>query len=165
MDKKGEIKLSDFCESVDFVVLQPNNAWFFPEYYIESKVLNNFVLFVDQFKGAASMGVFKRTGEFFLKLEKRGKGPGEYNGIDDFGMDPAEKRFWVLEGYKAVLHWYDLQGNWIESIKLPINVTHVWILPDGNILAQNTRWEPDSFDETRLFVTDKTGRLTGKVWI
>lgn len=158
IELKGEIKTSDMFESIEFVALQPIPEWGFPEYHIDSRVFDHYILFNDMYK-SPELIVYKRNGEFLLKLSKRGKGPGEYNAIEDFGMDPAEIKIWILEGYKSVLHWYNLQGNWLETINLGTDVSHVRILSDGNIIAQNTRWEVDGFDSMRLFLADPKGKL------
>jgi hypothetical protein len=164
MNQQGEIKLSDFIESIDFVVIQPHNDWFFPRHTVTTKVLNNYLMFSEYHGAEGSIGIFRRNGEFLLRLARKGKGPGEYNAVSEMGMDPAETKIWVLEGYRATLHWYDLQGNWLESIKLPTDVSHVRVLGSGEIIAQNTRWEPDFYDSCRLFLADREGKFIRSLW-
>lgn len=164
MNQQGEVKLGDLIESIDFVVIQPHKDWFFPRYHITTKLLNNYFMFNDMGRGDGAIGIFKRNGEFFLRLARKGKGPGEYSGVNDMGMNPEETKIWVLEGYKATVHWYDFKGNWLESIKLPTDVAHVRVLRSGELIAQNTRWEPDAYDSCRLFLTDKNGKFIRSLW-
>jgi hypothetical protein len=162
LEHKGDdIRISDLVDSVGFVTLQPVSEWGFPQFVLQSKLLDHYILFKEKYERVV---IYRKSGEFVVNLFKRGKGPGEYNAIEDYGMDPSETKIWLLEGYAAKLHWYDLTGNWIETVKLPTKVSYVYMLPDGKMLALNQRWEPDAYDSTRLFLCGADGHFIRSVW-
>lgn len=164
LESKGEIKMSEFCDSVDFVVLKPHVDWFFPPHAFHARVLNKYILALNNYKGERSIGVFKRNGDFILKLNKLGKGPGEYGAISDFGMDLKEEKIWVLDKVKPCLCWYDLQGTYLNTIRFPTTVNYVCVLHNGEYLLQTKRLEPDAYNSTRLFLTDRNGNFKRSVW-
>lgn len=152
--------MSDFCDSVSFVVLRSNPEWYFPDHAFRSKFLIKHSLFLNRGPNVEQVGVFGRSGEFVLTLNHRGKGPGEYLTIQDFGMDPEENKIWIIEHSGDRIHWYDLNGTWLETVKLPTHSSHVWILENGGMLVQNRRFgNPESRDTSRLYLVDRDGRF------
>ena len=158
------ILYSNFCTEVSFTVLQPHNDWYFPKNRLPFKVLDKYILFLNRGRSEYAIGIFDRNGEFKLKLNHRGKGPGEYITIQDYGMNPNETKIWILERTSGRIHWYDLNGNWTETIKIPTVISYLRILENGNMIAQNRRWDPDKFDENRLLLFDQKGNFLQSVW-
>jgi len=154
---------SDYFSEVEMVVLDGKGEWFFPRHVIGGRFYKKYSLFYDQHNRSA-LGVFSRAGDLVLSLDRKGKGPGEYSGFSEYGMDPAEEKIYVAERYNQKIHWYDLQGNWIETIKIPTKFEHVYCMPDGNLLFQNVRRSDDNLDSCRLFLCNPAGELIKHVW-
>ena len=155
---------SEFFSDVEFVVLDGKKEFYFPQHHITSSFVKNYSLSMDQFNQGSALGVFKKNGELLLSLNEKGKGPGEYAGASEFGMDYDETKIFVAEGYYKKIHWYDLSGNWLETIDIPTSFNHVYCLPDGNLLFQNKRYEPDNLDSCRLYICNPKGEAVKQVW-
>lgn len=154
---------SDFFDDVSITVLDGKQEWFFPNHIISGVYHENYSLFYDRHQ-RTSLGVFDKDGKLVLSLDKKGKGPGEYSGVSDFGMNPEQTKIYVNESYKQKMHWYDLEGNWIESINLPTKFNHLHVLPEGNMILQNHRYDPDEYDSTRLMLVDSKGQFLNSIW-
>lgn len=162
MNKKADIKMSDFCSEVNFVMLESNPEWFFPSHSLQKKVYSDFIVFVDSRK--ADVVIYKRTGEFVMHLDKRGKGPGEFLRVTDYGFNNSFNNIYILEGYKSKLHWYDLKGDILKSIELPTQIDELYIQRDGSFLALNNRYDSDIYDNHRIIHMDMDGNFIKSVW-
>lgn len=61
---------------------------------------------------------FDENGKYLFKIDKNGDGPGEYYLIYDFAIDTLQKRIKMLSPMGSI-HYYDMQGNFIDRIRLP----------------------------------------------
>lgn len=162
VNDNGTALASDFFSDVELVVLDGKKQFYFPRHIISSRHYKNYSLFYDY--GESFLGVFSHEGDFLLSLDKQGRGPGEYTVVIDCGMDHEETKIYVAEGFNKKIHWYDLKGNWLETINIPTKFNNVFVLPDGNYLFQNERYEPDQLDSSRLFLCNPKGELIKSVW-
>ena len=108
-----ERKLSEVSSSIRYVKLEsPNNTCF--EYSPKILCIDNKILL----SGADPQGYyiccFDISGKFLYKIQRRGKGPGEYNQISDFLIDPLRKLIVVLDRNSGKMIRYDLKGSYVE---------------------------------------------------
>ena len=66
---------------------------------------------------ALNIFVFDYKGNFLIKFDKVGKGPGEYTAIKDICVDEKNNFLYLLDQMNT-LRKYDLQGNFIKENKL-----------------------------------------------
>jgi len=64
---------------------------------------------------------FNANGEFLFKINKRGRGPEEYNYLEEFNIDPYNDQLMILVPWGYILY-YDLDGNFISKVKLPSEI-------------------------------------------
>lgn len=66
---------------------------------------------------AKGLYVFNKDGSFERKIGQLGKGPGEYLDITSFSINPEKSQINIYDRRKKVLNIYDLNGNYIETVK------------------------------------------------
>ena len=88
--------------------------------------------------------VFKKTGEFLNKIDKKGQGAGEYTFIQDFNINPFTGNLEVLEPYGAV-YVYDLSGDFIEKKRITypeFRAVHTLIALNNSLYVCQTDYQP-----------------------
>jgi hypothetical protein len=76
--------------------------------------------------------LFTIDGKFVAKIGRKGQGPGEYGNIYDEAMDEKNNRIYILPWQSQNILVYDLKGNILDPIRLPMNV------PKGKIVLDPT---------------------------
>ena len=77
--------------------------------------------------------VFAQTGDFIFKLDKKGRGPGEYQFISDFDINPFTNNLELLEP-DGFVHVFDLSGNFIETKQITFpgfRAVHLFVAIDS----------------------------------
>ena len=73
--------------------------------------------------------LFTIDGKFLTSIGAIGRGPGEYTNIYDMVLDEKNDRIYLLPWSAQNILVYDLSGNALDPIRLPMNV------PKGKIFA------------------------------
>lgn len=66
--------------------------------------------------------LFDINGNFIRKIQRVGKGPGEYLDISDFAINPINNNIEFVDGYN--LYVYNYQFVFIEKVNIPKNDIH-----------------------------------------
>ena len=82
-----------------------------------------------------SIYVFNRKGKFIYKIDKVGKGPGEYVSISDFDVDDNDNIYVFDAGGKRRLICYKEQGGVFESIKPPKSFIEFKFINNNKLIA------------------------------
>lgn len=90
-------------------------------------------IFVAPWNGK-SIFIFDRKGKYLSRIDKEGRGPGEYLKISDFMVTEQPKEILVY-AQEGKLNFYDWQGNFLREGKMDNFVNGVERLPDGGWLA------------------------------
>jgi hypothetical protein len=67
--------------------------------------------------------IYNTTGSHIATINKKGRGPGEYNQILGFDFDQKTNRVVIADHLK--IHFFDLKGNYLSSIKSPWRVFEI----------------------------------------
>ncbi len=59
--------------------------------------------------------IITREGRIDRVLNRKGKGPGEYQQISDFNVDPVKKDLWISDGGKQIYNIYSRDLTFIKS--------------------------------------------------
>lgn len=78
---------------------------------------------------------FDEDGRFIRQISRQGSGPGEYTFINDF--DVTEQQIAILEYNK--IHYFDLGGKYLRTVRLAQGTSYFKLLPDGNALIKTDR--------------------------
>jgi hypothetical protein len=106
--------LSEFTESTDYIQLETTPDCLLGGISkIEFKLNKIYILH----SGGSQLAIFDATGKYLLKIDKKGKGPGEYQQILDFDVDDQTGDI-VLTQSRSVLI-FTAQGEHKKTQKLP----------------------------------------------
>ncbi len=116
MAGKNTIKESDFGKSYDFYDVIKDIEFVPLELTDESivgsvsgiKFYKNFILFYDN--QTRSIFIYDDKGKYIRKIARRGKGPGEYNDINDFCVHPQTGMITIAtDSRKIITYSFDLK--------------------------------------------------------
>lgn len=114
-------------------------------------------IFVAAWNGK-SIFIFNREGKYLSRIDKEGRGPGEYLRISDFMVtdEPEEIVVYAREGK---LNYYDWDGNFLRQSKQDAFVSGVERLPDGSCVLNYALTLNTVFRDTAFMVrvTDPDG--------
>ena len=88
--------------------------------------------------------VFDQTGKFIFKIDKKGRGPGEYSFIRDFNINTFSGNLEILEPYGTV-YVYDLTGNYIETKRVTypdFRAVHMFAVVDSHTHVYYAMFQP-----------------------
>lgn len=115
LDKINEVSIFDIVDSVNVVQLETNQQSLIgnlsrviiwdKRYYIYD-YLNH------------SIFCFDEKGKYLFKINKRGRGPDEYQYLEFFTIDRIHNQLILLVPFGEVLY-FDKDGNFINKVKLP----------------------------------------------
>jgi hypothetical protein len=78
-----------------------------------------------------SLLVFDHNGKFVFGIDRRGKGPGEYEAPDDFVIEPDTKRIIILDSSQRKLLYYDSNGKFESESTIDFAAhSFAWIGPN-----------------------------------
>ena len=66
--------------------------------------------------------LFTIEGKFITKIGAYGRGPGEYTNVYDMVLDEKNNRIYLLPWSAQSILVYDLKGNVLDPVRLPMNV-------------------------------------------
>lgn len=103
---------SEFIQEITYVPLETN-----PESYIGTidKILTKKDKLYIWDRQQKKIFVFNKTGKFLFKLDKLGRGKGEYRNIRDFQIS-ENGEIYILDYMKIIQ--YDNKGNFVQILKL-----------------------------------------------
>lgn len=115
-------------------------------------------IFVAPWNGK-SIFIFDRSGKYLSRIDKEGRGPGEYLKISDF-MVTEEPEEIVVYAREGKLNFYDWDGNFLRDSKQDAFVGGIERLPDGScvlnyVLSLNSLFRDTAF---MVRVTDPDGK-------
>lgn len=97
--------------------------------------------------------VFDMDGKGVKKLDKRGRGPGEYIQISDFDVD-ADGNTWVVDGNQDKLYVYDKDFEFVHSTASPFDIDEIQCLPDNKLMFALTSWNTIGYEGKQLLLSD-----------
>ena len=112
---------------------------------------------------AQAVFVFDRQGNTQTVINRLGRGPQEYQHIDDVFLTPDKKEIGIVDNAVYKLLYFDMEGNFVRSQSLPFYCNDVeWIGENTMMLSttgragQSPALESYPDKEDLLFFTDTT---------
>lgn len=79
--------------------------------------------------------LFNEAGSFLRKINKLGDGPEEYRSISDLWLD--DDQITVYSRASSIISRYSIQGEFIDSKRLPYRVGHINRYKEGYVIESN----------------------------
>ena len=119
LESRQPINITDVVSSMEIIKLETSDECLLADIK-EIKISNSLIYISDViFKG---IYVFDLKGNLIKKLEKEGKGEGEYLSVDDFLIDNDKKTIEIFDRLNMKIHIYSLDDfSFKKSISLPFS--------------------------------------------
>lgn len=128
---KGKIKIIDLETVADSYVAEITKVLSYEDKFIVFDSRLNNVL------------AFSSAGKFLFKFGARGNGPGEYVDVVDVMLDKENDRIGILSVEQRQIHYFNLRGEFEESLRLPFQATRLAAMSKGNIAFALTYFDED----------------------
>ena len=133
LKKEIEVPLSEFSDSIDYVLLETNDSILLHQ--------NAYVFYADNsdlfIRSKQSIFHFDSKGRFLNRIGKMGDGPHEYNVIYNVSVDDVNKRLFLYVGQKKIYVMnYDGQFLYELNLKVMEDVTAAYLINENRILAE-----------------------------
>lgn len=130
------LQLDEMMEDIRIVRLETSENSLVPSYYLEF-IGEKYILIMSK----DNILQFDCEGKFIRSVGKKGKGPGEFNGISYYDVDVNESKLYTyFYGRNDHLLGYDLNtGMPLSTIKLPYRSISEFTLTEDHILAVCSR--------------------------
>lgn len=114
---KSNLHISDYVERITYLPLQTRDDCLVNK--IEKIYIKGSKIYIlDNNPNGERILIFDTTGVFHEKLERPGRGPGEYRAISDFCVNPDNNDIYILDSSNDV-HLYDKNLNFMRSFSTP----------------------------------------------
>ncbi|OFX81776.1 MAG: hypothetical protein A2X20_01885 [Bacteroidetes bacterium GWE2_40_15] len=115
LDQSDKVSIFDLADSISIVQLETTNESLI-------KYISNVIPYKNRFyvfdKLSQVVLCFSSNGQFLFKINKKGRGPEEYENVASFNIDNINDQILLLVPWGYVLT-FDLDGNFISKKKLP----------------------------------------------
>lgn len=138
----------DNMDSVALIALETNKESLIG--YIDYLTIINDTLFVvDAYKARAVLS-FDLNGRYLYKIDRYGKGPGEYQSINKVYF--TEKQVVILDWLSRKLIRYDLSGNFLSELHLNSEVSDLYLFGSGGLALLYDHYKDEH--PFRMVITD-----------
>jgi hypothetical protein len=141
IDNPQKVSLFDYFRSIELIPLETSSNVLMKSI---SRLVDHQGRYYALDKPQAIVFVFDRDGNCLFKIDKKGKGPGEYSSIEDILINPFTDRLEILTAYGFV-HEYDLSGDFIETKRISypdFRAVHQFVAVDSNIHVFYSMFQP-----------------------
>jgi hypothetical protein len=109
-----DTKISEIASSIEYIKLETK-----PECLIGN--IARLYIFQNKFiiwdgKPKATIFFFNSNGRYLFKIQRSGKGPGEYIGVQDMFVDEQNGNIVVYDASQAKIIMFSIDGNFIKEI-------------------------------------------------
>lgn len=151
--KKDDVKqFSNIVDTCFFVNLETNKDNLIGK--VDKIVLQNDKIYLLDKEQSSSIFIFDIKGNFISKIQKIGKGPGEYSELSDFNVNNAGNII-VNDGFQKKLIYYSSTGEYIKENHLRFPTAQFALIDDGYVFI-------GSGYAHNLIFTDTNGRALRK---
>ena len=158
LGKRQPMKISDISSGMKVIKLETSENALLSNIN-EIKIFDDSIYVLDVISKA--IYVFDFEGNLVRKLQKGGRGPGEYISISDFLIDTTKRQLEIFDKDNMKINIYDLDNfNFKESISLPFNFAFTFHKKDGTYYfqtnnARNSIGENETNSEVLLYDPSK----------
>ena len=156
--KRQPMKISDISSAMKVVKLETSENVLLSNIN-DIKIFDGSIYVLDVISKA--IYVFDFEGNLVRKLQKEGRGPGEYLSINDFIIDTTHRQLEIFDKTNMNINIYDLDNfNFKESISLPFTFAFTFHKKDGLYYfqtnnARNSIGEKETNSEVLLYDPSK----------
>lgn len=139
-DAEGIFSLSDIADSIWMTPLATN-----PDGLLTSPqkiLIDNNKFFMMENEQEEAVFCYSIEGDFLFKIDRKGRGPGEYSLLGDFTLDRANKKLILSDRNSQTLLLFDYNGQYEKTIKTELYFEFLAYL-EGTRLLLLTQYQPN----------------------
>ena len=122
---------AEIVESIDTIQLQGSAQESLIDHINDVRITDDLIIV----SSSDVINIFDREGKHLRKIQRKGRGPGEYISLSAFDIDPEQRLIYVLDQQSKQIIIYDYQGKFERRIQLDSwGVTEFAVLPGGHLL-------------------------------
>lgn len=119
--KDKYVNFSSYFKSAKTIILETNENCLINN-VSNIRVVDDFIIIVDNDQHPGGIFVFDKTGHFIHKIGKVGQGPGEYVYVTDVSIDFNKKELYLFDSYNDRINRYDIKtARFISSMNIHDN--------------------------------------------
>lgn len=154
-DPNSKFYIDDLVDTIRYIVLETNNDNIIGT--ISKMKIRNDTIYISDNKNTGSLFLFNMEGKFLFKIEKLGKGVGEYTSLSDFFL--TKESIEIFDNKQGKILKYDYKGDYISEDhigRIGINGNR---LHNGNYIFNTSgiRNEIEAKGNHDIFILDKNG--------
>ena len=125
------LHLSDIADSLSYIKLATDTSNLIG---VIDKIipLKDRILIVDK-DITQTIYILDKSGKFIRKINKKGRGPGEYLSLNDVAVDVSNKRLIVHDDMAQKISIFTYEGEFIEKIRLDFITTSIAYLGNNRL--------------------------------
>lgn len=132
-------KITDFIKSMDgYVFLETNDSSILQR--IDKLKIENDVIYIAD--GDVLQMFDRKDGKWLGKIDRQGRGPGEYIYIDDF--DVCDSEIYVLSGNKIIV--YDNSGSSLRTVRMDYGYDKFCVVGKDRVWLYSSRSNDGKFN-------------------
>lgn len=146
------LKLSDLnIEDVNYIPLETNDSSLFNN--IGKIIVSDSIIYIKDYQSTILR--FGNDGSFKNRINRKGRGPKEYNDAYDFVVDPDLHDIYICSITDKKIYSYTNQGKFLNYFTMPQGTLTIEIA-NGNILCHRPYLGGN--EESHLVMLDKKGK-------
>jgi len=150
---KTKTKLSDFCDSLWYVILDSKKESMFGE--MSKIIVNDKYILIADYSISKAVFIFDLNGKFINKISKLGKGPFEYMRIADVCYWAQTNTIFIFDGDNRKIIEYDITGKPLREIALTFWARNMAILDYNNFVFYAGFRENEHLKYNLIYVNNK----------
>lgn len=155
------LDLGQFIERVHYVQLENHPESAFTD--IDKMIISGGNLFMLD-KRLEAVFCFETGGKFRYRIQRIGRGPGEYQELDAIWVKPAEKELWLQCFWPSKIMVYNFDGQMLREFSIRWSARDMVRVGDDLLAGYNTSRSNDGIDslDEGIFLLGEDGRLRGQ---
>jgi hypothetical protein len=121
--------LSEICDKINYIFLETKELNFIGRILFLKKS-PNYLILVDG--TTRKVQAFDENGKYLFEIAKQGKGPGEYQRVDDLVIDEPNHCVYLSAGNAQILK-YSLDNKYLGTITLDVGPRYISTFAEGFI--------------------------------
>ncbi len=150
------LDIKDMVDSVHYVRLATSNNYLIG--HVDRIFIHkDRIIILDRYK-ARGVFIYDLHGNFLNKIQRIGRGPGEYIEVTDAAVNYAKNEITIFDQRGRHLLFYDLDGKFISDRPVYFQFVELAYLPDGNAVLLNyslPNFHMKEIANYNLFIVDK----------
>lgn len=134
---ESDYKISNFIESVDYVLLETADNCILGAYITKIHFTNDRIFVMDSGEAGSNLCIFDNNGKFISKVSSKGRAKNEYLSLANVMFDDLNKELLIYSAADERILYFDFQGNFIKDLQLDEGgiIRNIELLPDGGFIC------------------------------